>query len=87
MLCAEINTKCAILQDMDFGRDGCENASRPPMRNPVCNASLAFADGQEARLVTSQDGRFVSCFFLFLLPTIVVICGVPVNLALLSKRR
>ena len=40
---------------MEFGRDGCENV----FRNPICNASLAFADGQEARLVTSEDGRFV----------------------------
>ncbi|KAJ7356351.1 hypothetical protein OS493_025460 [Desmophyllum pertusum] len=39
--------------DMEFGRDGCENV----FRNPICNASLAFADGQEARLVTSEDGR------------------------------
>ena len=40
---------------MEFGRDGCENV----FNNPICNASLAFADGQEARMVTSQDGRFV----------------------------
>ena len=40
---------------MEFGRDGCENV----FHNPICNASLAFADGQEARMVTSQDGRFV----------------------------
>jgi len=40
-------------EDMEFGRDGCENV----FHNPICNASLAFADGQEARMVTSQDGR------------------------------
>ena len=40
---------------MEFGRDHCENV----FRNPICNASLAFADGQEARMVTSQDTRFV----------------------------
>lgn len=40
---------------MEFGRDCCDNV----FRNPICNASLAFADGQEARMVTSQDGRFV----------------------------
>ena len=40
---------------MEFGRDACDNV----FRNPICNASLAFADGQEARMVTSQDGRFV----------------------------
>lgn len=44
-------------QDIEYGRDGCENV----FRNPICNASLAFADGQEARLVLSQDGRFVCC--------------------------
>lgn len=38
---------------MEFGRDRCENV----FRNPICNASLAFADGQEARLITSQDER------------------------------
>ncbi|RMX41808.1 hypothetical protein pdam_00012481 [Pocillopora damicornis] len=40
-------------EDIEYGRDGCENV----FRNPICNASLAFADGQEARLVVSQDGR------------------------------
>lgn len=44
-------------QDIEYGRDGCENV----FHNPICNASLAFADGQEARLVVSQDGRFVCC--------------------------
>lgn len=39
--------------DMEFGRDRCERV----FSNPICNASLAFADGQEARLVTSQNGR------------------------------
>ena len=46
----------SCLQDMEFGRDRCESV----FRNPICNASLAFADGQEARLVTSQDGRSVN---------------------------
>lgn len=40
-------------EDLEYGRDGCENV----FRNPICNASLAFADGQEARMVTSQDAR------------------------------
>jgi len=43
-------------QDMEFGRDRRESV----FHNPICNASLAFADGQEARLVTSQDGRSVN---------------------------
>ena len=43
---------------MEFGRDGCKNV----FHNPICNASLAFADGQEARMVTSQDARFVFVF-------------------------
>ena len=43
-------------QDVEFGRDRCESV----FRNPICNASLAFADGQEARLVTCQDGRSVN---------------------------
>lgn len=40
-------------EDIEFGRDGCENA----FSNPICNATLAFADGQEARMVSSEDGR------------------------------
>lgn len=39
--------------DVEYGRDGCENV----FHNPICNASLAFTDGQEARMVTSQDAR------------------------------
>lgn len=50
-------------QDMEFGRDRCERV----FSNPICNASLAFADGQEARLVTSQNGRSVNNHLLFLL--------------------
>ena len=49
-----------IDQDMEYGRDRCENV----FRNPICNASLAFADGQEARLVTSKDGRSANNHFL-----------------------
>lgn len=44
---------CFVLQDVEYGRDGCENV----FHNPICNASLAFTDGQEARMVTSQDAR------------------------------
>ena len=50
-------------QDMEFGRDHCQGV----FRNPICNASLAFADGQEAKLVTSQNGRSVNNHLLFLL--------------------
>lgn len=50
------NGVMSCLQDMEFGRDRCESV----FRNPICNASLAFADGQEARLVTSRDGRSVN---------------------------
>ena len=49
-------------QDMEFGRDHCEGV----FRNPICNASLAFADGQEAKLVISQNGRSVNNHLLFL---------------------
>ena len=45
---------------MEFGRDRCASV----FRNPICNASLAFADGQEARLVTSKDGRSVNIHLL-----------------------
>lgn len=48
---------------MEFGRDRCEGV----FANPICNASLAFADGQEARLVTSQDGRSVNKHLLIFL--------------------
>ena len=48
-----ISFDCFVLQDVEYGRDGCENV----FHNPLCNASLAFTDGQEARMVTSQDAR------------------------------
>ena len=35
---------------MEFGRESCESV----FRNPFCNASLAFADGQEARMVADR---------------------------------
>ena len=44
---------CFVVQDEEYERDDCENV----FHNPICNASLAFTDGQEARMVTSQDAR------------------------------
>lgn len=44
---------CFVVQDVEYERDGRENV----FHNPICNASLAFTDGQEARMVTSQDAR------------------------------
>lgn len=40
-------------EDTEFGRDRCETA----FTKQICDATLAFADGQEARMVSSQDGR------------------------------
>jgi hypothetical protein len=43
------------VQDIDYGRDGCEGRN-----GMMANATLAFADGKEARLITAQDTRFAN---------------------------
>ncbi|XP_048585600.1 condensin complex subunit 2 [Nematostella vectensis] len=44
--------------DMEFGRDGCEGSAFGGTSHPsaLANATLAFADGREAQLVSGQDG-------------------------------
>ncbi|KAK3698761.1 hypothetical protein QZH41_014526 [Actinostola sp. cb2023] len=47
-------------EDIEYGRDECESANGGmTAAYSLANATLAFADGEEAQLITSQDPRAV----------------------------
>ena len=49
------------IQDIEYGRDECEPANGGmTAAYSLANATLAFADGEEAQLITSQDPRLAN---------------------------